>query len=248
MRKRIVAANWKMNLTSRDALTLVKVLDNSIESKKVTVVLIPSFTLLPAVSAVLPARFFLGAQNVHFELKGAFTGEVNVSQLQDVGCSYVILGHSERRHVFGESDEMINMKVTAALSGGLIPILCVGETADERNAGKVDAVLKAQLVAGLKSITKAQMKKVVIAYEPVWAIGTGKTASPSQADDAHASIRKIVSSLYDKGVADSVSILYGGSVKAANCKELFDQKNIDGALIGGASLDAEQFSSIVADA
>tara|TARA_Y100000310_G_scaffold81927_1_gene78540 strand:- start:314 stop:766 length:453 start_codon:yes stop_codon:yes gene_type:complete len=150
--------------------------------------------------------------------------------------------------VFGESDEMINHKVLAAVAGGLVPILCVGETADERNAGKVDAVLKRQVESGLESVKKAQMKNVVIAYEPVWAIGTGKTATPAQADAAHASIRKLVDGLYDGKVADSVSLLYGGSVKADNCKELFDQKNIDGALIGGASLDAEQFSSIVADA
>ncbi|MDA1196968.1 MAG: triose-phosphate isomerase [Nanoarchaeota archaeon] len=246
MPKTIVAGNWKMNLTSRDALTLVKILDNTIESKKVTIVLIPSFTLLPAVASVIPSRFSLGAQNMHFSAKGAFTGEVNASQLQDVGCSYVIVGHSERRHVFGESDGMVNKKVLAALAADLIPILCVGETAEEKDT--VDAVLKRQVETGLASVTKSQMKKVVIAYEPVWAIGTGNTATPAEADSAHGVIRKIVSSVYDVKTAESVSILYGGSVKADNCKELFKQKNIDGALIGGASLDAEEFSSIVADA
>jgi triosephosphate isomerase len=188
----------------------------------------------------------VGGQDVYFEGNGAFTGETSTAMLTDIGCSHVILGHSERRNVIGENDELINKKTKAALAAGLTPVVCVGELLEEREAGKTAAVVKSQVEGSLDGLTEADMKKVVIAYEPVWAIGTGKTATPEQAQEVHADLRKLLAERYNQQTADTVRILYGGSVKPDNAAELMSQADIDGALVGGASLKADSFSAIIA--
>jgi triosephosphate isomerase len=187
----------------------------------------------------------VGAQNVHYEDNGAYTGEISTSMLKEVGCHYVIIGHSERREYFGETDEIVNKKVTKALAGGLSPILCVGEVLPERKANKQNEVVKTQLIKNLESVSAEALKKVVIAYEPVWAIGTGETASPEQAQEMHSFIRSVLMELYNDDVAQKVRILYGGSMKPDNAEELLSQNDVDGGLIGGASLKADSFYAIV---
>jgi len=248
MRRKLIAANWKMNLTAGEAAGYLRDFRLEVEEiNEVEIVIAPPFTTIPAASQALGAsqRVKLGAQNMYFEMSGAFTGEISPAMLREFYVRYVILGHSERRQLFNESDEFINKKVHAALAAELRVILCVGETLDERDAGKEDEVLTKQLTGSLAGVEPDSMSDVVIAYEPVWAIGTGRTASPEQAQDAHVHTRKVLADLVGQEVADKVRILYGGSVKPSNTTELVSQPDIDGALVGGASLEARSFADIV---
>ncbi len=245
MRRLLIAGNWKMNKTVPEALKLVrelKELVSDVEDRDVLVC--PPFTALYPVGKELEgSNIALGGQNMFYEESGAFTGEISPVMLKDVGCAYVILGHSERRHIFGETDELINRKVLSAASHGLIPILCVGETLEEREAGRTEEVIEKQVVEGLKSFDSR--KDLVVAYEPVWAIGTGKTATPELAQTVHSFIRQLLSQLFGEEKAENVRILYGGSVKPENARGLLEMSDIDGALVGGASLKAESFAKIV---
>jgi len=245
MRKPFIAGNWKMNKTITEAIELVNNLKRElIDVEEADIVVCPVFTALSEISdLVVDSNIGLGAQNLYWEDKGAFTGEVSAPMLKDAGCQYVIIGHSERRKYFGETDETVNKKIKAALEEGLSPIVCVGETLEEREADKTIEVVKAQLAGGLGGIE--DLSKVTIAYEPVWAIGTGKTATPDQAQEVHKFIRGWISEKYSSQVAESLRILYGGSVKPSNAKELMNQEDIDGALVGGASLDSASFVEIV---
>ncbi len=210
------------------------------------VMVAPPFTALNAVGAILAKTgVFLGAQNVHWETKGAFTGEISGPMLWDVGCAMAIVGHSERRHVFGETDAMVNKRVKGAMGAGLVPVFCIGETIEERKAGKALEVLEGQVRSGLARIDVADPGGLVVAYEPVWAIGTGLTASESQAQEAHRFIRNLLAGMYDKNIAAGIRILYGGSVKPDNIDVLMQQEDIDGALVGGAALKAESFERII---
>jgi triosephosphate isomerase len=250
MRIPFVAGNWKMNTDRHTAVTLAKAIAertvDALSDNKITVAVCPPSVYLSAVASALSSSCVgLGAQNVYSEEKGAFTGEVSVSMLKDVGCTYTLIGHSERRHIFGETNEMINKKVHAAISGGLLPILCVGELLEEREAAKTEDVVKEQLLKGLAGIDAAKMQAVTIAYEPVWAIGTGLTATPEQAQEVHAFIRKTLTDLYDATLAEDIRIQYGGSAKASNAAELLSKKDVDGLLVGGASLKADDFMGII---
>jgi triosephosphate isomerase (TIM) len=249
MRKPFVAGNWKMNTDSHSGVALAKgVADGSsgLAGSSVDVAVIPPFVYLSAVGqAVSSSGIALGAQDVYFEAKGAFTGEISTAMLKDVGCTYVLCGHSERRHVLGESDELINKKVTASISGGLLPILCVGELLEERDASQTDEVVERQVRAGLATLSAEKIPAVTIAYEPVWAIGTGRTATREQAQEVHAFIRKLLAEMYDQTVADEMRILYGGSVKPDNAEELMAEPDVDGCLVGGASLKADDFVQII---
>ena len=249
MRRYLIAGNWKMNLTRSEAVELAKGVAAADVGENADVLVCPSNVYLDAVaSAVSGSKVAVGGQDVYFESGGAFTGETSTDMLKDVGCSHVILGHSERRNVIGECDKLINKKVHAGLAAGLTPVLCVGELLEEREAGKTTEVVKAQMTGSLADVTADQMKKIVVAYEPVWAIGTGKTASPEQAQEVHADLRKMLAEQYNQDVADAVQILYGGSVKPDNASELLGQPDIDGALVGGASLKADSFAAIIAAA
>jgi len=248
MRKKILAANWKMNLTQSEAESYLATFVSEIgEVDDVEVVIIPPFTAIPAlVSASEKMQSIrIGAQNMHWEKSGAFTGEVSASMLRALFVKYVILGHSERRSLFGETDEIVNRKVRAALDAGLRPIFCVGETLHERDNGKVQEVLGRQMRKGLEGVSQKDLPEIVIAYEPCWAIGTGRSASPAEAEDAHAYIRSVLSELSNLATAERIRIQYGGSVKPENTEELMRQKNIDGALIGGAGLDPRSFVRII---
>jgi triosephosphate isomerase len=242
-----IAGNWKMNKTVAEAIDLVKQLKASLSGiEGVEVAVAPPFTALSAVRKELEGSpIQLAAQNLFWEEKGAFTGEIAPLMLKEVGCHYVILGHSERRQFFGETDETVNRKVRATLNQGLKVIFCIGETLKEREEGRTFAVIERQVPGGLKDIPKEEMRNLVIAYEPVWAIGTGKTATPEQAEEVHRFIRKKLVELYSKEIAEGVRIQYGGSVTPENIKGLMGQENIDGALVGGASLKSETFSKIV---
>jgi len=247
MRTPMIAGNWKMNLTRSQArelaLSIKKGLDPDIKHE---ILLIPSFTNLETVKDVIHnSKILLGAQNVFWEENGAFTGEISPLQLKDIGCDYVIIGHSERRKILFETDEMLNKKIKAALRNDLKVIFCLGETLEERENNQTYRVLQLQLQNGLKDIEKKELNKIIIAYEPVWAIGTGKTATGKQAEDAHIFIRKEISRLYDSEIANSIRIIYGGSVKAENIDELMAQENIDGVLVGGESLKADKFLRII---
>ena len=246
-RRPIIAANWKMNITPSEAEKFVAAFLPLVKSNsEVDMVLCPSALAVDRVSKLTNgSNVFVGAQNMYFEASGAFTGEISAAMLLDSGCKYVILGHSERRTIFHETNEMINKKVKKALESGLIAIVCVGETLEEREAGKMEKVLEDHVLNSLKGFSAEDFKKIVIAYEPVWAIGTGKTATPEQAEEAHAYIRGLLVKLAGKDVADSVRIQYGGSVKPENTRELMTKENIDGALVGGASLKADSFAKIV---
>jgi triosephosphate isomerase len=248
MRKKIIAANWKMNMTIGEAGGF---LDNFLrelgEEIGADVVIIPPFTALSYVNDRLTKtnNVKLGAQNMHWEKSGAFTGEISAGMLRDLFVRYVVLGHSERRTLFGETDAIVNKKVHAAHEATLKPILCVGETLEQRDAGKVEEVLECQLRGSLAGLSAKELVETVIAYEPVWAIGTGRTASPQQAQEAHAFIRKTIGVMADASVAEKIRIQYGGSVKADNAALLLSQPDIDGALVGGASLDPRAFFEIV---
>ncbi|OJF76907.1 MAG: triose-phosphate isomerase [Treponema sp. CETP13] len=244
-RQYYIAANWKMNMLKGESVELAQGLVKALKDGKNKYMIAPSFTSLDAVAQVIKgSNILLGAQNMCTEEKGAYTGEVSVHMLKDLGVQVVILGHSERRHIYGEDNEMINKKVKLALAEGLEVDLCIGETLEEREAGKADAVCEEQTRKGLAGVSKADMAKVTLAYEPVWAIGTGKTATPEDAQAVHAAVRKVIADMYDQATADAVIIQYGGSMKPANCQELLNQKDIDGGLIGGAGLKVETFEPI----
>ncbi|TVQ63387.1 MAG: triose-phosphate isomerase [Phycisphaerales bacterium] len=251
-RKPIVGGNWKMYTTQDAAAGLARdvaagLIAGTGEGAGVEVVVFPPFPYLLTVGAVLRERggpVALGGQDVWTQPEGAFTGEVSGEMLRDCGCTHALVGHSERRHVLGESDELVGEKLRAALSAGLHAVLCVGEKLDEREGGRTDAVNERQLRAALAGVGAGDLSRVVIAYEPVWAIGTGKTATPEDAQRAHAAIRAVVASMYDADAAEAIRIQYGGSVKPGNAAELFAQPDIDGGLIGGASLQASDFLAI----
>lgn len=246
LRKPLIAGNWKMNLTLAESVTLAKAVRDGAGSASAEVALCVPFTALTVVAETLKGSSVrLGGQDMYWEAKGAFTGEVSASHLLDAGCRMVILGHSERRRLFGDSDEVVASKLKAALSSGLIPILCVGETLEERESQKTFRVLERQLHSALKGHAPAALSALVIAYEPVWAIGTGKTATPAQAQEAHLFIRSTVAKLYSEGLAAGMRILYGGSVKAENADSLMAQPDLDGALVGGDSLKPVSFLRIV---
>ncbi len=244
-----IGGNWKMNLHRDEVTALTGLLIEKIKpAGDVEVVICPSFPYLSQVADQLGSsgsQIKLGAQDFYFEPNGAFTGEVSLSQLKDIGVQLVLAGHSERRHVIKEPDVLINEKVLAALEAGFEVILCIGEKIEQRESGQTDAINAAQLSYGLAGVRPDQMSRVVIAYEPVWAIGTGKTATPEDAQCAHLAIRRHLSYMFDQSTADGCRIQYGGSVKGANAKELFSRPDIDGGLIGGASLKADEFTAIV---
>ncbi len=245
MRTPFIAGNWKMHKTRAEARDLASSLKDQLQGVSHRLLVAPSFTALETVASVLSgSNILVGAQNMAAATSGAHTGEVSPAMLKDVGAQVVILGHSERRHVYGESDELINTKVQLALQENLEVILCIGETLEEREAGSVDEVNRRQLRAGLTGVSADNLSRVTIAYEPVWAIGTGKTATPEDADTTHGAVRKIMADLYDQTVADAIIIQYGGSVKPGNVDGLMAKPNIDGALVGGASLSADDFVPI----
>ncbi len=246
-RRKMVAGNWKMHLNMEEACGLAERIKNAVDPDLDRDVLIaPSFTNLHSVKKVIEGSpIFLAAQNMNWEEKGAFTGDVSPLQIKDAGSTHVIIGHSERRHVFGETDGMLNKKVKAAVTHSITPILCIGETLEERESQKTYRVLETQLVKGLANLSENELSSLIIAYEPVWAIGTGKTATPEQAQDAHIFVRKKLSSMFSVSFGETIRILYGGSVKPENIDELMAQPDLDGVLVGGASLKAEGFSRII---
>lgn len=248
MRKPFIAGNWKMNKTASEAVVLAKSLVKALkdcDKKDVKLMIAPNFTALAGVSKVVKdSNILLGAQNMSIVEAGAHTGETSVDMLLDLGVKVVILGHSERRIIYKEDDAMINKKVKLALSKGLEVILCVGETLEEREAGKAKSVVNNQIKAGLKGVSEADLKNVTIAYEPVWAIGTGKTATPKDAEAVHKAARKKIEQMYSSDAAQKIVIQYGGSMNDSNVKELMAMENIDGGLIGGASLSVEKFKPI----
>ena len=248
MRKQIVAANWKMNMTQAEAAAFVATFVRELgDSSEVEVVLVPPFTALAKLSDLLgnSKNIKLGAQNMSWEKSGAFTGEISAAMLRDLFVRYVVLGHSERRMLLGESDEIVNRKVNAAHAASLRPIVCVGETLEQREAGEVETVIGTQLRGSLANLGAKELNETVIAYEPVWAIGTGKTASAEQAQEAHAFIRQTLGEISDEATAAKMRIQYGGSVKPDNARSLMSQPDIDGALVGGASLDPRSFAQII---
>jgi len=250
MRKTFIAGNWKMNNTVAEALKFAATLSGELKATgQIDVVIAPPFTALYSMGiALADTEFMLAAQNLFWEDSGAFTGEVSGDFLKELGCRFVIIGHSERRHIFGETNETVNRRLNAALKYGLIPILCVGETLEERESDKTWNVIEAQLSEGTKGIDVASCEDFIIAYEPVWAIGTGRTATPEQAEEVHALIRKHLVDSYGQELADKTRILYGGSVKPENCRDILVQPDIDGALVGGAALDAKKFADIIRNA
>ena len=248
MRKKIVAANWKMNMTQGESERFVETfLRDCGEIIDVEVVIVPPFTAIAKVMEALGRahNIKVGAQNMYWEKSGAFTGEISAALLRDLFVHYVVLGHSERRTLFGETDEMVNRKVRAAHEATLRPIVCIGETLEQRDKGNVEKILSIQLRGSLADLTPKELQETVIAYEPVWAIGTGRNATPQQAQEAHAFIRHTLREMADDATAERVRIQYGGSVKPENARELMSQPDIDGALVGGASLDPRSFAQIV---
>ncbi len=250
MRKTIIAGNWKMNKTAAEAKAFIeefKPLVAGIDS--VEIVLCPVFTALTsAVEAAAGSNVKIGAQNIHWAENGAYTGEISAAMLKETGIDYVIIGHSERRQYFGETDETVNQRLNAALAADLIPMVCIGELLEEREGGKTESVLDTQLKGGLAGISKDDMAGIVVAYEPVWAIGTGKTATPEMAEDTHAYIRKVLTEMFDAETAEKVRIQYGGSMKGANSAELVAQADIDGGLVGGAALEPASFAELITNA
>lgn len=248
MRKKIIAANWKMNMTQAEAARYVESLLLDLgDVSDVDVVILPPSTAIAKVTECLSKaqNIKVGAQNMHWEKNGAFTGEISAALLRDLFVRYVVLGHSERRSLFGETDEIVNRKVRAAHEAALRPIVCVGETLNQREGGKVEKVLSKQLRGSLAHLDVKELQETVVAYEPVWAIGTGRNATPEQAQEAHAFIRQILANLSDESTAEKIRIQYGGSVKPDNARALMWQADIDGALVGGASLDPRSFAQIV---
>ena len=254
-RKPIIAGNWKMNLLQADAKALfegIKSFTKDFTAQQLpTVVIAPVFTSLNVVETERcncgcgGDKIAIAGQNCHWEKSGAFTGEVSVEMLADAGCSYVIIGHSERRQYFSETDEMINKKAKAILAGGLIPIICCGETLEQRESGQTEAIVTSQIEKALEGVSAEDLEKIIVAYEPIWAIGTGKTATKEDANNTIMEIRKKIAEIYGQNEANGVIIQYGGSVKSSNAKELFEMSDIDGGLVGGASLKSEEFAKIV---
>ena len=249
MRKKIVAANWKMNMLQAEAAEFVKdlLLELGENMSAAEIVIVPPFTAIAKVAGVLGSaqNIKVGAQNMYWERSGAFTGEISAAMLRDLFVRYVVLGHSERRQLFRETDEMVNRKVRCALEATLRPIVCIGETLEQRDAGRVEEILERQLRGGLAGLEGKDFQETVVAYEPVWAIGTGRNATPEQAQEAHAFIRAMLRELSDEATAQRIRIQYGGSVKPDNARALMSQPDIDGALVGGASLEARSFAQIV---
>lgn len=248
MRKKIVAGNWKMNTTLQEGIQLAKEVNDALKGydAKCDVVIAVPFTHLASINAIIdPAKLGLGAENCADHLKGAYTGEVSAPMVASTGAKYVILGHSERRQYYGETSEILKEKVKLALAEGLTPIFCIGEVLEERENGTYNEVVKKQIEEALFDLSAEDFSKLILAYEPVWAIGTGKTATDDQAQDMHAHIRATIAAKYGNEVADNTSILYGGSCKPSNAKALFAKPDVDGGLIGGASLDAASFMGIV---
>lgn len=249
MRKAIIAGNWKMNNTASEGVALVKAIAPLVKDATCDVVVCVPAIDIPAVSEALKGtNIMLGAENVHFAEKGAYTGEISAAMLKEYGVKYVIIGHSERRQYFGETDETVNKRIKAALKYELKPIVCIGETLEEREGNKTNCVLEKQLKGGLAELSAADMAKITIAYEPVWAIGTGKTATPEMAQETHAFIRATLAEMFGADVAEATVIQYGGSMKAENAGALTAQKDIDGGLIGGAALKADSFTALIANA
>lgn len=246
MRRPIIAGNWKMNKTVDEAVSLIKELIPKVKDAQAEVVVCPPFICLPEVKKLIEGtNIELGAQNMHWEESGAFTGEVSPVMLKELGITYVIIGHSERRQYFAETDETVNKKVLSALKHDLLPIICVGETLQQREQGITNDFVSKQVKAALQGVKKEEVQKIVIAYEPIWAIGTGHTATSEQANEVIGVIRKAVADMFGQDLADKLRIQYGGSMKPANVKELMGMPEIDGGLIGGASLKAEDFSKVV---
>lgn len=251
MRTKIVAGNWKMNNDLNASITLISDIKKELSGKNsnVKIIVCPPFTSLESVSTVLKGtEISLGAQNMYFEESGAFTGEISPSMLKSVGCEYVILGHSERRTIFLESNQVINQKTKTAIKNNMKPIFCIGETLEEREGGITFKVIEKQVTEGLEGLTEKDLEHLIVAYEPVWAIGTGRNATPEQAQEVHAFIRQLISKLYSPAFANNLIIQYGGSVKPENSKELMSQSDIDGALVGGACLKADSFVKIILSA
>ena len=250
MRRPIIAGNWKMNKTVEEAVsTAIGLKRKFYTCSEADVVICPPFTALSKVNdTIIDSSIMLGAQDVYWEEEGAFTGAVSPNMLKDAGCRYIITGHSEKRTLFGETDEDVNKKVKVILRHGMVPIMCIGERMEERDNGMTLEVLEKQLTRGLRDLAKDALMRIVIAYEPVWAIGTGRTATPQQAQEAHKFIRELIERLYDKEACAKVRIQYGGSVKPENITQLMTQEDIDGALVGGASLDVNSFVAIVQNA
>ena len=248
LRKAVIAGNWKMNKTRPEAKALleaIKPLVANAEGKVEVIACVPFTNLETAVNTTAGSNVKVGAENVHFEKSGAFTGEISADMLTELGVEYVVIGHSERRQYFGETDETVNKRTKAALAAGLKPIVCVGELLAEREADITEEVISRQIKLDFAGVSADDIKKTIIAYEPVWAIGTGKTATDEQAEDMHAYIRSVIADRYGKEVAENTSILYGGSCKPSNAPQLFAKPDVDGGLIGGASLDAASFMGIV---
>ena len=235
MRKKVIAGNWKMNMLPNEAISMITELAPLVKDTNNEVILCVPYTDL----------FYAGAQNMHWEEKGAYTGEVSGQMLKSIGVEYVIIGHSERRQYFAETDETVNKKIKSAFSSGLKPIVCVGETLEQRESGMTEEIITKQTELALEGLTNEQVKNTIVAYEPIWAIGTGKTATSEDANNSIKAIRNKISEIYGNEVANDVIIQYGGSVKSSNAKELFTTSDIDGGLVGGASLKAEEFSKIV---
>jgi triosephosphate isomerase len=247
MRQPIIAGNWKMYKDVKEAIALVNEIKRAVFSvENVGIVVCPPFTnLSDAGEMLIESNIKLGAQNCYWEKEGAFTGEISTGMLKSVGCSYVIIGHSERRQYFGETDDTVNKRLKAAIDSGLIPIMCIGETLEERDAEKTLEVIETQLTNGLKGFDESFLDTLVIAYEPVWAIGTGRTATPDQAQEVHKFIRKLLNKMFSESFSESRPILYGGSVKPNNIEDLMREEDVDGGLVGGASLKAESFVDII---
>jgi triosephosphate isomerase len=247
MRRPLIAGNWKMHNNCAQSVELVSQLIKSAPDSEVDIVVAPPYTALSSVATVLKGSpIALSAQNIFWEESGAFTGEIAPAMLKDVGCTHVIIGHSERRQFFNETNETVNKRLKAALKASLIPILCIGETLTEREGEKTLAVIEEQLTGGFHNVSPDEMEPVIVAYEPIWAIGTGETATPEQAQEVHRFIRELVARIFSKQIAEGIRILYGGSVKPDNVDHLMAQTDIDGALVGGASLKADSFARIIA--
>ena len=246
MRRKIIAGNWKMNMLPNEAMNFINGIAQTVNNSENEVILcVPYTDLFYSLLTVQGTRIKIGAQNMHWEEAGAYTGEVSGKMLEVINVEYVIIGHSERRQYFNETDETVNKKIKSALKYNLKPIICVGETLEQRENGNTNEIITKQTRLALEGLNKDEVKNVIIAYEPIWAIGTGKTATADDANNSIIQIRNEVESLYGKDVADNISILYGGSVKASNAKELFSMSDIDGALVGGASLKIEEFINII---
>ena len=246
MRRKVIAGNWKMNMLPNEAINFIQELTPLVKDTKNDVVLcVPYIDLFYSLLHVQGTNIKIGAQNMHWEEKGAYTGEVSASMLKSIGVEYVIIGHSERRQYFAETDETVNKKIKSALSHGLKPIVCVGETLEQREAGETEKIVTNQIAKAFEGIASENLENIIVAYEPIWAIGTGKTATKEDANNTIMQIRKKLAEIYGQNEAEGVIIQYGGSVKSSNAKELFEMSDIDGGLVGGASLKAEEFSKIV---